>query len=145
MFHKTILAAVKSLVLSSLVCLPVVIGCASSSAPENSDTSTNTPPSSTTSPKNTEAPSQTMKEGAAKVGEGVGDVARGAAQGLKEGVCPVVGIRTSKVFYTKSDKGYEAILKGEKTFSKNDNRECFVSAENAHKAGYARVGEKPAR
>ena len=89
-------------------------------------------------------PTGTMKEGAGKVGEGIGDVARGAAQGLKETVCPIVGIRTSRVFYTKSDKGYDSVLKGEKTFSNKDNRECFVSAENASKAGYTRVGDQSA-
>ena len=98
-----------------------------------------------TAPTDSTTPTSTMKEGAGKMGEGIGDVAKGAVQGVKEGVCPVVGVRTLKVFYTQSDKGYESILKGEKTFSKYDNRECFMSAENAAEAGYKRAGENSAR
>ena len=94
--------------------------------------------------KDSEAVSE-MKEGAAKIGEGIGEVARGAGQGMKEGVCPVVGVRSTKLYYTQTEKRYVEVMKGEKTFSKNDDRECFLSAEVASESGFKHGSNSVAR
>lgn len=102
-----------------------------------------------------------MKEGGRKTGEGMGEVAtatgdtikddaKAAGHSVKEGAlkaghaikasaCPVVADKTSRRYYTKSDKQYNAMLKGEKVMGE-DNRECFMSEANAREDGYQSVG-----
>lgn len=93
-----------------------------------------------------------MQQGWEKVRKGSGQVEDGvqaqvkegtsrSVQALKEGACPVVADKSSKLYYTKEDRAYAAMLKGEKIFG-TDNRECFRNAGNALEAGYAHVGTK---
>lgn len=64
------------------------------------------------------------------------ETAKAVQDEAREVVCPVVGIKTTKVFFTRADKGYDKTMLGEKTFRTDDNRQCFVSAELARSAGY---------
>lgn len=87
-----------------------------------------------------------MKEGGSKTAEGAGEVATATGQSIKEGAeeaghaikasaCPVVGDKTTRRYYTKAYKQYDVMLKGEKVTG-TDNRECFMSEDNARKGGY---------
>jgi len=90
-----------------------------------------------------------VKEGTEQTATGVGqktkDVAREVSADIKEAgnemkasACPVVANRTTKRYYTQSNKDYATMLKGEKILSP-DNRECFMSERAAMDDGYTRA------
>lgn len=90
-----------------------------------------------------------VKEGTQQAATGVGqktkEVAREVSADIKEAgnevkasACPVVANKTTKRYYTKANKDYEAMLKGEKILS-SDNRECFMSERAALDDGYTKA------
>jgi hypothetical protein len=90
-----------------------------------------------------------VKEGTQQAATGVGqktkEVAREVSADIKEAgnevkasACPVVANKTTKRYYTKSNKDYETMLKGEKVLSA-DNRECFMSERAAMDDGYTKA------
>ncbi|HYX36256.1 MAG TPA: hypothetical protein VE954_24395 [Oligoflexus sp.] len=105
---------------------------------------------------NQDTPKENMKEGWQDVKEGTREVASGVGQatenaadkavaGVKEAgrevkasTCPVIGNRTSRIFYTQTDKDYSNMLKGDK-FLSADQRECFMSERAALDDGYKKA------
>lgn len=124
-------------------------------SPSSSDTSTTSErPNEVTTSDNTakanmkegwEDVKQGTKQAATGVGQKTKEVAREVSADIKEAgnemkasACPVVANRTTKRYYTQSNKDYEAMLKGEKILSA-DNRECFMSERAALDDGYTKA------
>lgn len=90
-----------------------------------------------------------VKQGTQQAATGVGqktkEVAREVSADIKEAgnevkasACPVVANKTTKRYYTQSNKDYDVMLKGEKILSA-DNRECFMSERAAMDDGYTKA------
>ncbi len=88
---------------------------------------------------------QKTKEVSREVTADIKEAGREASADIKElgrevkaSACPVVANRTTKRYYTKADKDYATMLKGEKILSA-DNRECFMSERAALDDGYSKA------
>jgi Ca2+-dependent lipid-binding protein len=90
-----------------------------------------------------------VKQGTEQAATGVGqktkEVAREVSADIKEAgnevkasACPVVANRTTKRYYTQTNRDYDTMLKGEKILSA-DNRECFMSERAALDDGYTKA------
>jgi hypothetical protein len=134
----------------------VMAACTSSPDSSESSTMTSGQTNEVTTSDNSVNARENMREGWQDVKEGTEQAATGVGQKTKETsreitaevkemgrevkatACPVVGDRTSKRYYTKADKNYEEMLKGEKLLSP-DNRECFMSERAALDDGYTKA------
>ncbi|HET9237749.1 MAG TPA: hypothetical protein VFO10_10885 [Oligoflexus sp.] len=126
--------------------------CTSSPSSDSSTTSERTnevTTSDNTAKANMKEGWQDVKEGTQQAATGVGqktkEVAREVSADIKEAgnevkasACPVVANKTTKRYYTQSNKDYEVMLKGEKILSA-DNRECFMSERAAMDDGYTKA------
>lgn len=133
-----------------LTTLVLAVGC---SSPKSADTTTERTSELSTSDNTART---NMKEGWEDVKQGTGQAATGVGQKTKEvarevtadikeagremkaSACPVVANRTTKRYYTKADKDYATMLKGEKLLSPDD-RECFWSERAALDDGYSKA------
>jgi hypothetical protein len=77
----------------------------------------------------------TVVEGTKEVGRDIKSGAKELAKDTKALACPVLGNKTTKVYYTKTSKSYEPMLTGKKALA-YENRECFTSEANAREAGF---------
>jgi hypothetical protein len=130
---------------------------ACTSSPDSSETTTTTGQTNeVTTSDNSANARENMREGWQDVKEGTEQTATGIGQKAKEttreitadvkemgrevkaSACPVVGDRTNKRYYTKANKDYAEMLKGEKLLSP-DNRECFMSERAALDDGYTKA------
>ena len=102
---------------------------------------------------------ENVKEGSKQTIEGIGAAAKDAGakasaaaqeagakasaagqkvgRALKSATCPVVGDRSTKLYYAKDSKSYASVLDGQKYFE-DDDRACFMSEDAARAEGYAR-------
>ena len=131
--------------------LSVFAFAACTSSPSTSDTSTTNEvtTSDNTAKANMKEGWEDVKQGTEQAATGVGqktkEVAREVSADIKEAgnevkasACPVVANKTTKRYYTKANKDYETMLKGEKILSP-DNRECFMSERAALDDGYTKA------
>ncbi len=155
-----------SLLRNLTLALTTLVFAACTSSPDTTDTGTTTErsgdvtPSENTARTNMKEGWEDIKEGTAQATTGVGqktkEVSREVTADIKEAgreasadikelgrevkasACPVVANRTTKRYYTKADKDYATMLKGEKILSA-DQRECFMSERAALDDGYSKA------
>ena len=132
------------------------VACTHDSATADSSTTTTTSTTDTAEPSAREGWSD-VKSGTKEAARGTGEVAKAAGNSVVEGTkelgrdiksgakeaahdvkataCPVLGNKTTKVFYTKVNKSYDSLLSGKNALP-SENRECFMNEANAREAGF---------
>ncbi len=78
---------------------------------------------------------QDLKQDAKDVGHGIAQGARDTGRAIKATACPVLANKTTRAYYTKTDRSYTTLLSGDKALP-SENRECFSTEANAREAGY---------
>ncbi len=78
-----------------------------------------------------------IKGAAEEAGAKASTVGKSVGRALKAATCPIVGDRSTKLYYAKDSKSYASILDGQKYFE-DDDRACFLSEEAARNEGYRR-------
>ena len=86
----------------------------------------------------TKAAGHAVAEGAKDAGHAIAQGAKDTGHAIKAATCPVLGNKTTKVYYTKVNKSYNSLLNGAKAIN-YENRECFSNEANAKEAGYSSV------
>lgn len=74
-------------------------------------------------------------EGTKEVGSDIKEGAKDVAHSVKATACPVLGHKTTKVYYVKDHAKYKSMLSGKSAIA-SDLRECFASEANAREAGF---------